>query len=152
MEKERFSGMFMDWVMKFLVVAILATVCNIVGYDGGFIESLPGMLIFGLISLAGLTVKHFVPGNLPAVAYIALIGMIVAMPFSPISGFVVYWAGKVSLMATVTPILAYAGVIVGRDWRDFLKIGWKGIVVSLLVIFGTFLVSGGIAQVLGNIL
>ncbi len=110
------------------------------------------MLIFGLISLAGLTVKHFVPGNLPAVAYIALIGMIVAMPFSPISGFVVYWAGKVSLMATVTPILAYAGVIVGRDCRDFLKIGWKGIVVSLLVIFGTFLVSGGIAQVLGNIL
>ena len=152
MEKERFSGMFMDWVMTFLVVAILATVCNIVGYDGGFIESLPGMLIFSLISLAGLTVKHFVPGNLPAVAYIALIGMIVAMPFSPISGFVVYWAGKVSLMATVTPILAYAGVIVGRDWRDFLKIGWKGIVVSLLVIFGTFLVSGGIAQVLGNIL
>ena len=64
MEKERFSGMFMDWVMTFLVVAILATVCNIVGYDGGFIESLPGMLIFGLISLAGLTVKHFVPGNL----------------------------------------------------------------------------------------
>ena len=115
MEKERFSGMFMDWVMTFLVVAILATVCNIVGYDGGFIESLPGMLIFGLISLAGLTVKHFVPGNLPAVAYIALIGMIVAMPFSPISGFVVYWAGKVSLMATVTPILAYAGVIVGRS-------------------------------------
>ena len=48
-------------------------------------------------------------------------------------------------MATVTPSLAYAGVIVGRDWRDFLKIGWKGIVVSLLVIFGTFLVSGGIA-------
>jgi len=76
MEKERFSGMFMDWVMTFLVVAILATVCNIVGYDGGFIESLPGMLIFGLISLAGLTVKHFVPGNLPAVAYIAFIGMI----------------------------------------------------------------------------
>ena len=34
MEKERFSGMFMDWVMTFLVVAILATVCNIVGYDG----------------------------------------------------------------------------------------------------------------------
>ena len=152
MEKERFSGMFKDWVMTFLVVAILATVCNIAGYDGGFIESLPGMLIFGPISLAGLAVKHFVPGNLPAVAYIALIGMIVAMPFSPISGFVVYWAGKVSLMATVTPILAYAGVIVGRDWRDFLKIGWKGIVVSLLVIYGTFLVSGGIAQVLGNIL
>lgn len=29
MEKERFSEMFMDWVMTFLVVAILATVCNL---------------------------------------------------------------------------------------------------------------------------
>ena len=95
--------------------------------------------------------EHFVPGNLPAVAYIALIGMLVAMPFSPISGFVIYWANKVALMAVVTPILAYAGVIVGRDWREFVKIGWKGIVVSLLVILGTFFVSGGMAEVMGRI-
>ena len=54
-------------------------------------------------------------------------------------------------MAVVTPILAYAGVIVGRDWREFVKIGWKGIVVSLLVILGTFFVSGGMAEVMGRI-
>lgn len=152
MEKEKFSEIFMDWIMTFVVVAILAAVCNVVGYDGKFLESLPGLLIFACISLAGLTVKHFVPGELPAVAYIALIGMLVAMPFSPISEFVVYWAGKVSLMATVTPILAYAGVIVGRDWKDFAKIGWRGILVSVLVIFGTFFISGGIAQILGMFL
>lgn len=110
------------------------------------------MIIFAVISLAGLTIKHFVPGNLPAVAYIALIGMLVAMPFSPVSGFVIYWANKVALMAVVTPILAYAGVIVGRDWREFVKIGWKGVFVSLLVILGTFFVSGGIAELLAGIL
>lgn len=152
MEKTKFSGIFMDWVMTFVVVAILAAVCNVVGYNGGFLESIPGLLIFGCISLAGLTVKHFIPGDLPAVAYISIIGMLVAMPFSPISGLVIYWAGKVSLMATVTPILAYAGVIVGRDWKEFAKIGWKGIFVSVLVIFGTFLISGGIAQILGMVL
>ncbi len=150
-KKIAFSEQFFDWIMTFVIVAILSVACNIVGYGGQLLESLPGMAIFAVISLIGLTLKHFIPGDLPAVAYIALIGMIVASPISPISGFVVYWAEKVSLMATVTPILAYAGVIVGRDWRDFLKIGWKGMVVSLLVIFGTFLVSGGIAELLAKV-
>ncbi|MEG2348907.1 MAG: hypothetical protein RSB57_00110 [Hungatella sp.] len=151
MEKQvSFSNEFFDWVMTFVIVSLLSIACNIVGYGGAFIESLPGMLIFTAISLAGLTLKHFIPGNLPAVAYIALIGMVVAMPFSPVSKVVVYWANQISLMAVVTPILAYAGVIVGRDWRDFLKIGWKGIFVSLLVIFGTFFVSGGMAELLSK--
>lgn len=147
-----FTSEFFDWVMTFIIVAVLSVACNIVGYDGRLLESIPGMAIFAVISLAGLTVKHFVPGNLPAVAYIALLGMLSAMPFSPVSSFVIYWANKVSLMAVVTPILAYAGVIVGRDWREFVKIGWKGIFVSLLVILGTFFVSGGMAELMGRML
>lgn len=107
-EKQGFGCEFFDWVMTFTIVAVLSIACNMVGYGGRLLESIPGMAIFALISLAGLTIKHFVPGNLPAVAYIALIGMVAAMPFSPVSGFVIYWAGKVSLMAVVTPILAYA--------------------------------------------
>lgn len=147
-----FGSQFFDWIMTFIIVAILSVACNMAGYGGKLLESIPGMIIFAVISLAGLTIKHFVPGNLPAVAYIALIGMLVAMPFSPVSGIVIYWANKVALMAVVTPILAYAGVIVGRDWREFVKIGWKGVFVSLLVILGTFFVSGGIAELLAGIL
>lgn len=147
-----FGTEFFDWVMTFIIVAILSIACNMAGYGGRLLESMPGMGIFAVISLAGLTIKHFVPGNLPAVAYIALIGMASAMPFSPVSGFVIYWAGKVSLMAVVTPILAYAGVIVGRDWREFIKIGWKGVFISLVVILGTFFVSGGMAEVLGRVI
>ena len=151
MERKSLREEFIDWCMTFVIVAILSVACNVVGYGGVLLESLPGMLIFAAISLAGLTIKHFVPGDLPAVAYIALIGMVLAMPFSPVSGFIIYWANKVNLMAVVTPILAYAGVSVGRDWREFVKIGWKGVFVSLLVIFGTFFVSGGMAEVLGNV-
>ena len=151
MERKSLREEFIDWCMTFVIVAILSVACNVVGYGGVLLESLPGMLIFAAISLAGLTIKHFVPGDLPAVAYIALIGMVLAMPFSPVSGFIIYWANKVNLMAVVTPILAYAGVIVGRDWSEFVKIGWKGVFVSLLVIFGTFFVSGGMAEVLGNV-
>ena len=32
-----------------------------------------------------------------------------------------------------------------------MKIGWKGILVSLLVILGTFFVSGGMAEIMGRI-
>ena len=121
MERKSLREEFIDWCMTFVIVAILSVACNVVGYGGVLLESLPGMLIFAAISLAGLTIKHFVPGDLPAVAYIALIGMVLAMPFSPVSGFIIYWANKVNLMAVVTPILAYAGVIVGRDWREFVE-------------------------------
>ena len=50
---------------------------------------------------------------------------------------------------TFTPILAFAGVLLGKDWKAFLSIGWKGVLVSLLVIFGTFFTSGLIAQFMG---
>ena len=51
-------------------------------------------------------------------------------------------------MAVVTPILAYAGLTVGRDWKAFAKLGWKAIIVGLIVIFGTFFWSAAIAEVL----
>ena len=52
-------------------------------------------------------------------------------------------------MASITPILAFAGVLLGKDWKAFLSIGWKGGLVSVLVIFGTFFTSGLIAQFMG---
>ena len=55
-------------------------------------------------------------------------------------------------MASITPILAYAGVLLGKDWKEFLQIGWKGILVSMLTIFGTFFLSGWIAEMLKGIL
>jgi len=51
-------------------------------------------------------------------------------------------------MASITPILAFAGVLLGKDWKAFLQIVWKGVLVSVLTIFGTFFVSGLIAQMM----
>ena len=107
------------------------------------------MLILCVISFLGLTAKHFIPSNLPAVTYIGIIGMLAAVPASPVSAPIIYWTGKIDLMASITPILAFAGVLLGKDWKAFLSIGWKGVLVSLLVIFGTFFTSGLIAQFMG---
>ena len=147
--KEPFRSLGRDWGISLAVMVVLTMACNMAGYGGHFLESIPGMLILCIISFLGLTAKHFIPSSLPAVTYIGIIGMLAAIPASPISAPVIYWTGKIDLMASITPILAFAGVLLGKDWKAFLTIGWKGILVSLLVIFGTFFTSGLIAQVMG---
>lgn len=144
-----FGKLCLEWGISLAVMVSLTMACNIVGYGGHFLETIPGMLILCVISFLGLTAKHFIPSSLPAVTYIGIIGMLAAIPASPVSAPVIYWTGKIDLMASITPILAFAGVLLGKDWKAFLTIGWKGLLVSLLVIFGTFFTSGMIAQMMG---
>ena len=66
-------------------------------------ESIPGMLILCVISFLGLTAKHFIPSSLPAVTYIGIIGMLAAVPASPVSAPIIYWTGKIDLMASISP-------------------------------------------------
>ncbi len=150
MEEKRkitFSDKLKEWVLVFIVVGFIATIGNIIGYDHGFLDSLPGMLILLIISVAGLSLNYLLP-KVPSVLFISLIGLLIASPFSPVSEAVIQWTAQVELMALATPILAYAGVVVGRDWKDFTRIGWRGLLVALLVLIGTFLVSGGIAEIM----
>lgn len=141
-----------EWTEAMLVVVLLTAVCNVIGYGGNMIESIPGILILCVISYLGLIVKELLPfKGMPAVTYIGIIGMILAVPVSPVAEPIIYWTNKIDLMASITPLLAYAGVMLGKDWKAFLQIGWKGILVSLLTIFGTFFVSGWIAEVLTGV-
>ena len=148
-ETESYGSLCAEWGISLAVMVFLTMACNIAGYGGHFLDSIPGMLILCAISFLGLTAKPFIPGSLPAVTYIGIIGMLAAVPASPLSAPVIYWTGKIDLMASITPILAFAGVLLGKDWKAFLSIGWKGVLVSLLVIFGTFFTSGLIAQLMG---
>lgn len=139
-----------EWIAVLIIVAILATIGNLIGYDIGIVESLPGMIVLVVISLLGLILNYLIPINIPTVIYISLIGMLVAIPWSPISQPIIEWVSKVQLLALATPILAYSGVVVGRDWKDFSKVGFRGLIVALLVVIGTFFVSSGIAEVLSR--
>ena len=145
---ERLKNLWGEWLIALAATVVLTMVCNIVGYGGNFVESIPGMLILCVISLLGLTAKELIPSNLPAVTYIGVIGLLSAMPASPIAKPIIYWTDQIDVMASITPILAFAGVLLGKDWKAFLQIGWKGVLVSILTIFGTFFVSGLIAQVM----
>ena len=128
-------------VVSLLFTIISCTICNILGEEslGG---SLAGMLILTLITLVGYFLSYVVPAKkISAVLWISIIAILVASPISPVSDFVVKSVDNVSINAIITPILGYAGIIIGKDWGAFKKVGARGIIVSIFVIIGTFLIS-----------
>lgn len=138
----------LEWLLVLLITGAVIIVGNFVGYKHNMIESIPGMLILVAISMIGMIMAKVIPGNVPAMCYISLIGILLAIPYSPTSTFVVEATSKVELLAICTPVLGYTGISIGKSWADFKKIGWRGVVVTLCVLFGTFITSALIAEVL----
>lgn len=137
-----------EWVLLLGIFGITALVGNWAGYDILPLAAVPGMITLIVICLAGFILRELIPVNFPSIAYISLIGVLVSMPWFPGSEKVVEWTTEVQLLALATPILAYAGIAIGRSWTDFVKLGWKTIVVATLVMLGTFLGSAVIAELI----
>ncbi|PAL14808.1 hypothetical protein [Peribacillus simplex] len=136
-----------EWILVLGIIGVVVLIGNYIGYDILPITALPGMVILILISLAGLIIGKLVPLKIPSIAYIGLLGFILTVPSMPGSDQIVKWTADVSLLAIATPILAYAGIGIGRSWADFAKLGWKTIVVGMCVLLGTFLGSAIIAEI-----
>jgi hypothetical protein len=131
-----------------LLTAVLTLVANLVGYKNGIVESIPGMLLLIAICLAGVVMARFMPGKLPAVAYIVVIGCIVTYPDFPGAKMMNAYIAKVNFLALTTPILAYAGIGIGKDMDAFLKSGWRILIVACAVFLGTFIGSAIIAEII----
>lgn len=137
-----------EWSLLLAIFGVVALLGNWVGYDVLPLEAIPGMIVLVLICLAGLIIQKVLPGRIPSVAYIAIIGTVLSMPWMPGSDKIVEWTSAVNLLALTTPILTYAGIAIGRSWTDFVQLGWRSMVVAMLVLFGTFLGSALIAEVI----
>lgn len=135
-----------EWVLVFLIIGAIMLIGNWVGYDILPLDALPGLAILIGISIAGLIIHRLLPFQLPSIAYIGILGLILTIPGMPGSEQIVEWTAQVSLLAIATPILAYAGISIGRSWFDFVQLGWKTIVVGMFVLLGTFLGSALIAE------
>ena len=135
-----------EWTLLLLIFGVIAAFGNWIGYSVVPLSTIPGMVVLILICLAGLILQHVLPVNIPSVAYIGIIGILVSMPVMPGSEYVVKWTQDINILALATPILAYAGIAIGRSWTDFVKLGWRSIVVAMFVMVGTFLGSALIAE------
>lgn len=137
-----------EWTLLLVIFGFTALLGNWAGYEILPLSAIPGMIVLILVCLAGFILRELIPINFPSIAYISIIGVLVSMPWMPGSEKVVEWTNEVQLLALATPILAYAGISIGRSWTDFVKLGWRSIVVASLVMIGTFLGSAIIAEII----
>lgn len=137
---------YIEWIVMFIIAGLGIALANLVGFHVGFLESLPGICILLLISLAAVVVSKVVPLRLPIVAYCSVIGLLVACPLSPISEYVVTSAAKINFTAPLTMVGAFAGISISDQIRDFAKQGWKMILIGFLVMTGTFVGSALVSQ------
>ena len=128
-------------------MGIITLVGNLVGFDNGIIESIPGMILIIVIGLVSLVLAREVPAQLPAFAYAIFIAMVLSLPFVPTQELFLRYTDKVSFLATTTPILAYAGLSISLQMDRLKQVGWKLVVVAVFVFFGTFFGSAIIAHI-----
>ncbi|MFG6117903.1 hypothetical protein [Thalassobacillus sp. B23F22_16] len=142
------SKKLIEWFLILSVFGLSAIIGNWVGYDVMPLAAVPGMIVLILISVLGLLLEKVVPWNIPAVGYIGLIGILISIPWFPGSEYVVQWTTEINILALATPILAYAGLSIGKNWADFTKLGWRSVVVAVFVFVGTFVGSAIIAEII----
>lgn len=116
------------------------------------IEALPGMVMLLVITILGIAVSELVAKvapkiNLPAIAYISLVAIIVTIPGVPGAEYMYASMNKIGLLPLCTPILAYAGISLGKDFDTFKSQGIAIVCVALLTFVGTYVGSAIIAEV-----
>ena len=150
MKKKLTLDEFLEYTLIMLIIAAVALIGNWVSskFTASFAESLPGILILFGIAFVGTTLARLIPVKIPAVIWITVIGILLAIEGSPTAPYITEAVGKIGLLPLATPVLAYAGVNIGKDWAEFKKIGWRGILVTLCVMVGTFVGSAVIANII----
>lgn len=136
-----------DMAAVLIITGVFVTIGNMIGYAVDWYSSLAGIMIIVAIGIIGIALsKAPVLNKLPMVFWISVVAIIVSLPDFPGSAWITQTTKKVQFLAITTPVLAYAGLSLGKDIALFKKLSWRIIPVTLAVITGTFLFAAIIAQ------
>ena len=140
---------FVQQLGLLLMVSVVIILTNIIGYKMPVGDSIIGVLLLSAISLVGLTISNFMSRfvKLPSMIYVSLLGLLLACPVSPVKDIIVETTTPVAFLAPATALGAFAGISLGKDLKEFAKMGWKLVVITLFVITGTFIFSAFVADV-----
>lgn len=140
---------FVQQLGLLLMVSVIIIITNVIGYKMPVKDSIIGVLLLSAISLIGLTISKFMSRfvKLPSMMYVSLLGLLLACPVSPVKDIVVGTTTPVAFLAPATALGAFAGISLGKDLKDFAKMGWKLVLITLFVITGTFIFSALVADV-----
>ena len=138
-------GIF-NWILLLAIFSLITVVGNSIGFSHPIGESLIGMAILSVITLCGVWMERELPFNISSIIYISVIGIVLAFPGMPTSDALLFYVSKVELLSIVTVFLAYVGIGMGKSWGEFKALGWKAIIITMLVIASTYLGSAFVAH------
>ena len=138
----------LETIFVLILVAIIMAAGNSVGYKIDIISSFEALAVLVVISIVGFLLSKL-PGlkKFPVILWVSIVAAVASSPIFPYHKELVAITDQVSLLAVCTPILAYAGLAIGKDLALFKNISWRIIPVSLAVFSGTFIFAALIAQV-----
>ena len=139
-------GIF-NWILLLLIFSIITVIGNFLGYKHPMTDSLVGMGILSLVTLAGVWMERYLPFNVSSILYISIIGILIAFPGMPTSQFVLHYVSQIELLSIVTVFLAYVGIGMGKSWDEFKALGWRAIVITILVIAATYYGAAIVAHI-----
>ena len=145
---------FVQQLGLLLMVSVVIILTNVIGYKMPVGDSIIGVLLLSAISLVGLTISNFMSRfvKLPSMMYVSLLGLLLACPVSPVKDIVIETTTPVAFLAPATALGAFAGISLGKDLKEFVKMGWKLVLITLFVITGTFIFSALVADVVLKII
>lgn len=140
---------FVQQLGLLLMVSVVIILTNVIGYKMPVGDSIIGVLLLSAIALVGLTISNFMSRfvKLPSMIYVSLLGLLLACPVSPVKDIIVETTTPVAFLAPATALGVFAGISLGKDLKEFAKMGWKLVLITLFVITGTFIFSALVADV-----
>ena len=139
-------GIF-NWILLLSIFSVITVIGNYLGYKHPITDSLVGMMILSLITLIGVWMERYLPFDISSIIYISVMGIVIAFPGMPTSDFVLHYVSKIELLSIVTVFLAYVGIGMGKSWDEFKALGWRAIVVTVLVIAATYYGAAIVAHI-----
>ena len=127
-----------DITFILLVTAAFAWVANVVAYTPDLMKSSIGCLV---AKIPGLN-------KLPVVFWVSMVAVVISLPGFPGGATVLSYTKEVNFLAITTPLLAYAGLSLGKDLEAFKRLSWRIVPVALAVAAGSFLCATAMAELM----
>ena len=138
-----------QFVIVVCIAAILTAIGNVMDGKHVFSESLLGVAVLAGIATIGNVISSLPYANkFPMVFWVSLVGVIISLPGMPGQPWVIEKTSHITFLATTTPVLAYAGLSLGKDLGAFRRLSWRIIPVALAVTAGTLICATVLAQIM----
>ena len=107
-----------QFVIVICIAAIITAVGNVMDGKHLFGDSLIGVAVLAGLATIGAMISYLPYANkFPMVFWVSLVGVIASLPGMPGQEWIIAKTSQVTFLATTTPVLAYAGLSLGKRPR-----------------------------------